>query len=452
MAAERLQRDERTGDGTDRRRFLQAMGGGTAALTLSPLLQACSRQSSRPNIVLIMADDLGYEGLSCNGSTSYETPHLDELARTGVRFTNCHSQPLCTPSRVQLMTGQYNFRNYTEFGTLDPGEVTFGHLLQNDGYATCVVGKWQLSGQVEGANYHGTGTVPELAGFDEHCLWQVRHLGSRYWNPLITVNGEVIEGPEDAYGPDICCDYLNDFVRRNANRPFFAYYPMILTHDPFTPSPDSDIGPEETGSLREMRGRQYFGDMVAYMDTIVGRIVRNLEELGLRENTLLIFTTDNGTHRNITSEMGEESVTGGKGRTLATATHVPLIVSQPGTVPPDRICDDLIDFTDFLPTITDTAGVSPDPACIIDGRSFLPQLRGEQGNPREWIFCHYDPRWGQWQPARFVMDREWKLYGDGRFYNLGNDPLEESPLDSSALGSEAERVHGQFQEVLDRLR
>ncbi len=448
MAVEQFQRERRTGKGTGRRRFLQTVGGGTSALILSPLLQTCSRQPSRPNIILIMADDLGYEGLSCNGSTSYETPHLDELARTGVRFTNCHSQPLCTPSRVQLMTGQYNFRNYTEFGTLDPGEVTFGHLLQNAGYTTCVVGKWQLSGRVEGANYHGTGTVPEQAGFDEHCLWQVRHLGSRYWNPRITRNGELVEGPEEAFGPDICCDYLNDFVRRNADRPFFAYYPMILTHDPFIPSPDSGLDPEEAGRLR---GREYFGDMVAYMDTLVGRIVQNLGELGLRENTLLIFTTDNGTHRNITSEIGGESITGGKGRTLKTATHVPLIANQPGTIPPDRICDDLVDFTDFLPTLTEAAGVDPDPASILDGRSFLARLRGERGNPREWIFCHYDPHWGQWQPSRFVMNREWKLYADGRFFNLTSDPREESPLEPMGLGPATERIRVQFQEVLRQM-
>ncbi len=447
MAELQTQGTGRSGGRTDRRRFLQTVGGGTAALTLSPLLQACSRQTTRPNVILIMADDLGFEGLSCNGGTSYDTPHLDELARSGIRFTDCHSQPLCTPSRVQLMTGKYNFRNYTEFGTLDPGEVTFGHLMQNAGYATCVAGKWQLSGRVEGANYHGVGTLPGLAGFDEHCLWQVEHLGSRYWNPLITRNGELFEGPEDAYGPDLCCTFLNDFIRRNAGRPFFAYYPMILTHDPFSPTPNSEVESGRAG----VRGREFFGDMVAYMDSIVGRIVRNLEELGLRENTLLIFTTDNGTHRNITSRMGEERVTGGKGRTLATATHVPLIASQPGVIPRNEICNDLIDFTDFLPTIIEATGTDIESASILDGQSFLPQLQGRRGDPREWIFCHYDPRWGQWQPDRFVMDREWKLYGDGRFYHLVNDPLEEQALTPSGLGQDAVRIRDRFQMVLDRM-
>ena len=223
---------------------------------------------------------------------------------------------------------------------------------------------------------------------------------------------------------------------------------MILPHDPFFPTPDSEVGPERSA----MRGREFFGDMVAYMDTIVGRIVRNLEELGLRDNTLLIFTTDNGTHRNITSLMGDMSVTGGKGRTLSTATHVPLIASQPGVIPRGLVCDDLIDFTDFLPTIADATGTDDGDACILDGQSFLPQLRGERGSPREWIFCHYDPRWGQWQPARFVMDGEWKLYGDGRLFNLLDDPMEEQALTPSEQGQDAIRIRDRFQMVLDRMR
>ncbi len=172
-----------------------------------------------------------------------------------------------------------------------------------------------------------------------------------------------------------------------------------------------------------MRGREFFGDMVSYMDTLVGRIVDNLEELGLRESTLLIFTTDNGTHRNITSRMGEENVPGGKGRTLPTATHVPLIASQPGVIPRG-----------------------------LDGKSFLPQLHGERGDPREWIFCHYDPRWGQWQPDRFVMDSEWKLYGDGRLFNLLDDPMEEQALTPSEQGQDAVQIRDRFQGVLDRMR
>jgi arylsulfatase A len=239
-----------------------------------------------------------------------------------------------------------------------------------------------------------------------------------------------------------------DFIRRNASHPFLAYYPMILPHDPFCPTPESEV----TGDRTSLRDRRFFGDMVSHVDTLVGRIIRNLEDLGLREHTLLVFTSDNGSHRNIVSRLGEEEIVGGKGRTLTTATHVPLIVSRPGTIPAGTVCEDLIDFSDILPTLCDVAGIDVDPACEVDGRSFLPQLRGEHGNPREWIFCHYDPRWGRWEPARFVMDHRWKLYEDGRLFDLRSDPQEENPLVGVDLGMEAERIRDRFRGVLDRMR
>jgi len=137
--------------GINRREFIKAAGLGAAVMAAPGCLDAAGRSSNRnnvrkPNIILIMADDIGYECFGCYGSKSYETPVLDGLARTGMRFEHCYSQPLCTPSRVKIMTGQYNFRNYVNFGVLDPKQKTFGHLLQNCGYATCVVGKWQLYG------------------------------------------------------------------------------------------------------------------------------------------------------------------------------------------------------------------------------------------------------------------------------------------------------------------
>lgn len=203
-----------------RRAFLKSMSVGAASFYLSGM--ACKRIpiAKKPNIILIMADDFGYECLGCNGSTSYKTPVLDDLARTGVRFQHCYATPLCTPSRVQIMTGKYNFRNYTEFGSLKPGEKTFAHHLKDAGYTTCVVGKWQLAGHYSGSNYKGIGTQPEKAGFDEHCLWQVTKLGNRYWDPVIQQNGTMRLDLRDKYGPDICTDYINDFIERNKSKPF----------------------------------------------------------------------------------------------------------------------------------------------------------------------------------------------------------------------------------------
>ena len=150
-----------------RRQFLAKAGLAGLALTACSLVNRCRSVRRKPNIILIMADDLGIETLGCYGATDYQTPALDALAASGIRFTNCYSMPLCTPSRVALMTGLYNHRNYTEFGSLPPGSVTFAHHLKQAGYRTCVAGKWQLAGKVEGARYRGEGMLPAEAGFGD---------------------------------------------------------------------------------------------------------------------------------------------------------------------------------------------------------------------------------------------------------------------------------------------
>jgi arylsulfatase A len=195
-----------------RREFLPAALGGLVNV-----------QARQPNVVLIMADDLGYECLRCNGATGYHTPKLDELAASGIRFTRAHSTPLCTPTRVQLMTGQYNFRNYKEFGSLPKGERTFGHLLQQAGYRTAVAGKWQLAGAIEGTKYKGIGTFPSEAGFHEHCLWQVKDRGSRYWAPIVQINDKLKRGDSGTFGPDLFTDFAEEFMERHRNKPFFLY-------------------------------------------------------------------------------------------------------------------------------------------------------------------------------------------------------------------------------------
>jgi arylsulfatase A-like enzyme len=425
-----------------------------AALALATILNSCSPGETveppdvTPNIVFIMADDLGFEGLSCYGSTTYQTPNLDALAETGIRFTRCFSTPLCTPSRVQILTGKYNFRNYTEFGSLRPGETTFARLLREAGYVTCAAGKWQLAGHYEGSRYKGAGTLPADAGFDEHCLWQVDQLGSRYWDPLLQQDGVQLEGLEGRYGPDVVCDFVVDFIRRHREDRFFAYYPMILTHSPFVPTPLDEPGPEE----RLSRDARHFVSMVAYMDVLVGRIVKALDDMGLRESTLVVFTCDNGSPREITSGMNGRAIAGMKGFTTDAGTHVPLIVSRPGRVLPGRTCDDLIDFTDFLPTLLQAAGIEPPPSLGLDGRSFLPQVLGFPGDPREWIFCHYDPRWGPWTLKRYAQDKRWKLYGDGSLFDLQSDPREERPLSAERLDGGAVDARIKLQRVLDSMR
>ena len=187
-----------------------------------------------------MADDVGYECFGCYGSQQYSTPHIDRMAAQGIRFQHCYSQPLCTPSRVKLMTGLSNVRNYSAFSILNRDQRTFGHLLSEAGYKTFVGGKWQLLGADSySTQFRGKGSLPDHAGFDSWCLWQVDKLGERYWNPLLNINGENRQFEADDYGPEIVTDHILRFMEENRDGPFFVYYPMILVHNPFLPTPFS---------------------------------------------------------------------------------------------------------------------------------------------------------------------------------------------------------------------
>jgi len=371
-----------------------------------------SKRPVQPNIIMIMADDVGYECFGSYGSAQYSTPNLDRMAASGIRFNHAYSQPVCTPSRVKLMTGLSNARNYSAFSVLNRDQHTFGQLMKAAGYRTMVAGKWQLLGA---GRFRGKGTWPADAGFDHHCLWQVDNLGGRYWGPRLTIDGETQQFSKDLFGPDIVTAYIRDFMETNRDRPFLVYYPMILVHSPFVPTPDS----ADPSSADRQRN---FEDMVTYMDKLVGRIVSKTEELGIADRTLILFTGDNGTDQSLQSELRGQIIQGGKGTTTDAGNRVALIGSWPNTIPGGQVSDDLIDFSDFLPTFLEVAGAEI-PAQL-DGRSFLPQLKGEPGDPREWFYTYYNPMPQRTQAIRFVRDQRWKLYGDGRFFDIANDPLE----------------------------
>lgn len=405
------------------------------------LTLSASAEAARPNIILIMADDVGYECFGCYGSTQYQTPHLDRLAREGLRFNHCYSQPLCTPSRVKIMTGQSNVRNYAAFSILRRDQKTFAHCLQEAGYRTVVGGKWQLLGAEHySRQFRGKGTRPEDAGFDRHCLWQVESLGDRYWKPRLTIDGRTQDFGDDRYGPDIVTDYLLDFMTEHAedDAPMFVYYPMILVHNPFLPTPRSS-------SKKNRNRQQNFEDMVEYMDTLVGRIAEHTRKLGIAENTLILFTADNGTNRAITSTFRGRQIRGGKGKTDDSGTREPLIAWWPGTVPAGRVSDQLVDFTDFLPTFQQLAG-APVPENL-DGISFAPTLTGQEGPSRKWLYCFYHPRPERGEARRFVRDHEWKLYGDGSFFHVASDSGETSPQSPAA----APDVHARLKQALDSM-
>ena len=393
-----------------------------------------------------MADDMGYECLSCNGSTEYKTPNLDRLAANGIRFEHCYSQPLCTPSRVKIMTGQFNFRNYEDFGYLNPNQKTFANLLKDAGYITCIAGKWQLNGLNRNNPDNQDVNRPNHFGFDEYCLWQLHHQkkdGERYGDPLITQNGKDLPRETDSYGPQVFADYVCDFIDRKASQPFLVYYPMVLVHDPFVPTPDS---PEWSDlSRRYENDTAYFADMVAYTDKIIGQLERKLKEKGIWENTLFIFTGDNGTNVNVISSTNYAKVKGGKGSSKNTGNHVPMIVSWPNKMVGKMVSESLISFADILPTMCEVANI-PKSQYVTDGKSLLPVISGNSDIQEE-IFIHYSPRWGNFKSNRWVMNTEYKLYRDGSFYNTVLDTLEKQPL---IIFSEKERkLKDKFQSVLE---
>jgi arylsulfatase A len=435
-----------------RRKFIKTSASLGLTTVFSYNLLTCSKNvSEKPNIILIMTDDLGYECIGANGGTSYKTPVLDRLAEKGVRFEHCYSQPLCTPSRVQIMTGMYNIQNYIKFGTLDRKQITFARLLKKNGYKTCVTGKWQLGKKTDS---------PKHFGFHESCLWQhtlgrkgTDGLDTRYQNPVLTINGKDVYHNPGEYGPDIVSDYACNFMERNRKKPFLIYYPMILTHCPFVPTPDSeDWDPKSKGSETYKGDQKYFGDMVSYMDKIIGKLIAKLEELGLRNNTLVLFTGDNGTDKPVVSMMNDREVAGAKGQTTDAGIRVPLIANWPGVIPPGQVRQDLVDFSDFLPCLCECANVSIPKKLKTDGRSFLPQLQGNKGNPREWIYCWYSRNGDSEKAKEFARNKKYKLYRTREFYNISNDVLEKTNLITSDLNEEAQKAHTLLQKVLNQYR
>ncbi|MEM9018147.1 MAG: sulfatase-like hydrolase/transferase, partial [Verrucomicrobiota bacterium] len=387
---------------------------------------ASAQEEKRPNILLIMADDMGYECLAANGGETYETPRLDELAATGIRFEHGHSTPICTPSRVQIMTGIYGNRNYVRFGVLDPKAKTFGHLFQKAGYKTVIAGKWQLEGGFEG---------PNKFGFDEYCLWQLTRRPPRFPNPGFEINGKEVDYTEGEYGPDIASDYLCDFFERFQDEPIFAYYPMIPPHFPFQPTPDSEEwDPTESREYPKKEWRdEWFQDMVKYTDKMVGKLVDKLEELGLRENTLIIFTGDNGTYSGMESQFQGRTWVGAKGKTQDGGTKVPLVVNWPGTTPEGLVSESLVDFSDMLPTVAEVAGIEVPKKWSIDGQSFASEIKGEGAAPREYIYCWYQRDGERGKAKEWTRDQRWKLYGDGKLFDTIADFEEKSPVDTASL-------------------
>lgn len=423
-------------------------------VALCSLLMATGAQAEQPprasnqrlNIIFILADDLGVHDLACYGSSFYETPNLDRLARQGARFTQAYAAcPVCSPTRAAFMTGKYPARTgVTDFiggrriGRLMPAdyahqlalnEVTLAEAFQAAGYVTGMAGKWHLGGE---------GFGPEKQGFE-----QAQSADQLAWN------GKVDRGERVA-------QFTVDFLEKNRTKPFFLYLPHNLVHIPLL-APDALIEKykkkaatlpainelakfraEGASKDRRVQDHAVYAAMVEELDKSVGRVLNKLDELGLADHTLVIFTSDNGGLSTAEgSPTSNAPLRAGKGWLYEGGIREPLIIRWPGVTKPDTAIDVPCITTDFYPTLLQAAGLKSMPDQHRDGISLVPLLRGENSatavfeRPIYWHYPHYSNQGGG--PAGAVRQGEWKLienYETGKLelFDLRHDPEERIDL------------------------
>lgn len=394
-----------------------------------------------PNIVFFLADDLGRQDLGAYGSTFYETPHLDRLAREGAKFTDAYAAcPVCSPTRASIISGQWPQRTgitdyigapakpedwkrntkllpapYADRLSLD--SPTLAKSLKAAGYATFFAGKWHLGPE---------GWWPENQGFDHNLGGIDRggpYGGKRYFSPY--GNPRLTDGPDGEHLPDRLATEAAKFIAANKDRPFFAYFPFYSVHTPLMARPDlqkkyeekrarlgltDKWGREEPRDVRLTQDHAVYAGMVEAMDLAVGKVLAQLDALGLRENTIVIFTSDNGGLS--TSEGWPTSnlpLRGGKGWMYEGGIREPLLIRWPGVAAPGSVLGAPVSSPDFFPTLLEAARAKPAPGQTLDGISLVPVLRG-QAAPDRAIFWHY-PHYGNQggAPAAAVRRGPWKL-------------------------------------------
>ncbi len=382
---------------------------------------ALPKESAPPNILLIMADDLGAEALTSYGGTGIETPNIDKLAETGIRFRYCFSTPICTPSRVQILTGRYPFRTGWDDMLkykgadryLDPTkEISIATQLKKAGYETAIAGKWQLA-QLD---KHPTHLAD--SGFDRSLCWtwciDETVPTRRYHGPSLYENGKPKITDMTDYGPDHCLAFLTNFIKTKRSAPFFAYYPMILPHSPFHEPPGS-IKTKTPGKSG------HYEAMVIYLDRSIGRLLKTLEEEKLDKNTLVIFCADNGCPTEIETKFQDKEIPGGKGLMSTTGAWVPLIANWPGVIKEKQVTSTLVDLSDMFPTLVEIGGAPLPEGVKIDGMSFASVLRGEKKPGRSYVYV-------QMLEDYYVRDQDWQFTKDGNLFDLREDPFSTKPV------------------------
>ena len=400
-------------------------------LNVSAQSKKVKTSTSKPNIIYVLADDLGIGDVSCYGSDNNKTPIIDKLAQGGIRFTHGYTAPLCGPSRAMILTGRYPFRtgavNQDMVEQIKPeNEVLIPSVLKTAGYTSAMVGKWSQFG-----------LTPKDFGFDDYITFQ----GSGdYWATEKKKSENYIENGVNkkldtlTYMPDLMHQHLVDFITTNKDKPFFLYYSMVHVHSLIQRTPDSKPGSD------------LYADNTAYMDKLVGKLLSTLDDLKLRENTLIVFMGDNGTASQYAERgsIGGKTLSGKKGSMLECGSLVPTIANWPGVIEAGKVNDLLIDSSDILPTFADLAGATLPTNKVIDGRSFLPQLMGKKGNPREWIFIELGNKW-------YVRNAKWKLNREGELFDMSNAPFQEKLVSNHAENKETSAAYSLLQTALKSL-
>ena len=392
---------------------------------------AQKNQPKKPNIIFILADDLGYAEIGCNGSDHYKTPNIDKLASQGLRFIHAYALPLSGPSRATLLTGRYSFRTGATnqdacSSVFTKAEKAIPYYLKPAGYVSTMIGKW---GQLP--------DDPSDFSFDQY----LRFFGSGvYWTEPgkkqnYRVDGADLLLKENEYMPDLMHKKMVEFLTKNKNTPFFAYYSMSHVHGEIVRTPDS-----------KSTTTDFYDDNITYMDKLVGKLRTELDRLKLSDNTILIFFSDNGTaggHAEAAT-IGGRRLSGQKGSMLEGGSLEPLIVYWPGVTPVGKVSNDLISSTDFLPTFAEITGATLPKDVILDGQSFNAQIHGQKGNPRNSLFVQLANNF-------WVRNSGWKLDQSGDLFDMSKAPFEEIAVPADSKNPAATVARKSLQAELDRL-
>ena len=397
----------------------------------------------KPNVVFILADDLGWTELGCYGSTFNETPHLDRMAQEGMRFTQAYAAaPVCSPYRASFVAGQHPARvGITDYlrpndpKHLSTEHVTIAEMLRRAGYATGIIGKWHLTGYA----HHGAEEVPPSEhGFDEVICSEKRGIGGgSYFHPY-HFNPEIRRRLPNEYLVDRVNLEAVEFIERNQGRPFFLYVSHYAVHTALVGKPELVAKYEaKRGAGKGPRAPKNNPHLAAQLESIdqgVGMILEKLHEIGLDKQTMVIFTSDNGGEDRVTSNA---PLRAGKSTLYEGGIREPLVVRFPGVVPPHTVCTTPVCSVDFYPTFLEAAGLKPDPRQVLDGLSILPLLKDPHADfARDALFWHYPlekPHFLGGRSSGAVRQGDWKLIerfdsGELELYNLAEDVSEQKNL------------------------